>query len=214
MTVFEVFDPPMCCSSGVCGPSVDPALVRFAADLDWLKGQGVRVWRFNLAQDPGAFAKNKAVQEALEKDGGEGLPMVFCDATLVASGRYPSRSEMAQWAGLTVPIGRETSLFTDAVAELVALGASIASNCEPCFRFHYDKARKLGVSQDDMRRAVDMAQAVKEAPAKAVLELAHRYLRETDAAAAEGEKKQGGCCDSSGTPDSSSEGGEPEGCCG
>jgi len=113
MTIFEVFDPPMCCSSGVCGPSIDPALVRFAADLDWLKGQGVKVWRFNLAQDPQVFTKNRTVQEALEKDGGEGLPMVFCDATLVASGRYPSRGEMAQWAGLTIPIGRETDAAAD-----------------------------------------------------------------------------------------------------
>ena len=36
----DVFDPAMCCSTGVCGPSVDPELARFAADLDWLKSQG------------------------------------------------------------------------------------------------------------------------------------------------------------------------------
>jgi arsenite methyltransferase len=55
MTVLQVFDPPMCCSSGVCGPSVDPRLPRFAADLDWLRNQGVQVERFNLAHQPQAF---------------------------------------------------------------------------------------------------------------------------------------------------------------
>ena len=55
MVVLQVFDPPMCCSTGVCGPKVNPALPRFAADLNWLKSQGVHVERFNLAQNPDAF---------------------------------------------------------------------------------------------------------------------------------------------------------------
>ena len=54
MTAVRVFDPAMCCSTGICGPSVDPELVRFAADLDWLKSQGVSVERFNLSQQPAA----------------------------------------------------------------------------------------------------------------------------------------------------------------
>ena len=69
------------------------------------------------------------------------------------------------------------SLYTAAVAELVAIGASIASNCEPCFKFHFDKARKLGVSLEDMARAVDTAQMVKESPARSVLNLANRLLQ-------------------------------------
>lgn len=67
-------------------------------------------------------------------------------------------------------------LFTAAVSELVAIGAAIASNCEPCFKYHYDQARKLGVAREDMLRAVRVAQNVKETPARAVLELAERYL--------------------------------------
>lgn len=68
------------------------------------------------------------------------------------------------------------SVWNDSVAELVAIGAAIASNCEPCFKFHYDRALKLGVSREDMIRAVTLAQKVKEAPAKAVLDLAVRNL--------------------------------------
>ena len=51
----EVFDPAMCCSTGVCGPSPNPALAPFAADLDWVAAQGVGVRRYNLGQEPGAF---------------------------------------------------------------------------------------------------------------------------------------------------------------
>ncbi len=68
------------------------------------------------------------------------------------------------------------SIFTAQVAELVAIGAAIAANCEPCLKYHYDQARKLGVSDLDMRYAVDLAQKVKDTPARAMLNLAERYL--------------------------------------
>jgi hypothetical protein len=84
----QIFDPAMCCSTGVCGPSVDPELVRFAADLDWLARQGVEVERYNL----------------------------------------------------------------------------------------YNQARKLGVSKEDIGQAVEMAQMVRDNPAKSVLALANKYL--------------------------------------
>ena len=56
MNNVEVFDPPMCCSTGVCGPNVDPALARFSADLHWLTNEGVHVERYNLSQQPQVFA--------------------------------------------------------------------------------------------------------------------------------------------------------------
>jgi AhpD family alkylhydroperoxidase len=70
------------------------------------------------------------------------------------------------------------TLMSAAVKELVALGAAMASNCEPCFRYHYDLARNLGVSKEDMQEAVAVALAVKEAPHRKVVETAERYLAE------------------------------------
>ena len=217
MIAVRVFDPAMCCSTGICGPSVDPQLARFAADLDWLKSQGVAVERFNLSQQPAAFADDAAVKAALETKGEAGLPLVKVNGEVKSSGTYPSRDELAAWAGVGAPVA---SLFTEAVAELVAIGAAVASNCEPCFKFHYDKARKLGVSREDMLRAVTTAQNVKDAPAKAMLDLAQRYLsREAvvDAAApaspeAAPKAKSAGCCG----PSTKSEEPAPKaaGCCG
>jgi AhpD family alkylhydroperoxidase len=198
--IVRVFDPAMCCSTGICGPSVDPQLARFAADLDWLKSQGVAVERFNLSQQPAVFAGDATVKAALETKGEAGLPLVKVNGEVKSSGVYPSRDELAAWAGVSAAA---PSLFTEAVAELVAIGAAIASNCEPCFRFHYDKARKLGVSREDMLRAVTTAQNVKDAPAKAILDLAERTLRretfESTAAPATSSEtapmtKSEGCC--------------------
>lgn len=95
----EVFDPPMCCSSGVCGPKVDPALARFAADLEWLKGQGITVLRYNLAQQPAAFADNDRVKTALQEDE-NCLPLVLRDGCIVSRGKYPGRQELANLAGM------------------------------------------------------------------------------------------------------------------
>ena len=52
MKTLTVFDPAMCCSTGVCGSDVDQVLVDFSADMQWLKGRGVQVERYNLAQQP------------------------------------------------------------------------------------------------------------------------------------------------------------------
>lgn len=103
MTTVHVFDPAMCCSSGVCGPSVDPQLARFAADLDWLKSQGVAVQRFNLSQQPAAFAADTEVKDALETKGEAGLPLVKVNGDVRSIGTYPSREELAAWAGVGAP---------------------------------------------------------------------------------------------------------------
>jgi AhpD family alkylhydroperoxidase len=68
------------------------------------------------------------------------------------------------------------SLYTDAVAEFVAIGAAVAANCDSCFKYHFQQARTLGVTREDMMLAVKTAQRVKEAPSAAMLQLAHRYL--------------------------------------
>ena len=96
----QVFDPPMCCPTGICGPSINPELVRFAADLDWLKHQGLEVERYNLSQQPEAFATNPVVKGALVTEGNSCLPLTLADGRIVCSGRYPSREALIGFAGL------------------------------------------------------------------------------------------------------------------
>lgn len=90
----QVYDPAMCCSTGVCGATVDPELVRFARDLAWLRHHDVTVERYNLAQEPGAFVDNAAVLTALQTKGPECLPMVFVDGEPVAATGYPTREHL------------------------------------------------------------------------------------------------------------------------
>jgi hypothetical protein len=86
MSVLEVYDPAMCCSTGVCGPDADPTLARFAGDLDWLKGQGVEVRRFNLAQEPLRFVENSAVKTIMDRSGGDELPSIVFEEKVAVAG--------------------------------------------------------------------------------------------------------------------------------
>lgn len=95
MKTVQVFDKPMCCSTGICGPDVDPVLPRFAADLDWLKSIGHHVDRFNLAQQPQAFIDNKQIHQLFSTAGTDCLPVVLVDGEIVSQKVYPSREELA-----------------------------------------------------------------------------------------------------------------------
>jgi len=101
MKTVQIYDKPLCCSTGICGPDVDPVLPRFAADLDWLKGQGHQVDRYNLAQQPQAFVANKMIQELLGAEGVECLPVVVVDGAIVSRAVYPTRQMLADWANGT-----------------------------------------------------------------------------------------------------------------
>ena len=101
MTKLQIFDPAMCCSTGVCGPDPDPRLPQFAADLAWLAEQGVPVVRYNLAQEAAAFVANPQVKGLLDRWGPSCLPLILRDDTIAARGRYPTRRELATMAGVS-----------------------------------------------------------------------------------------------------------------
>lgn len=106
MSTIKVFDPPMCCSTGVCGTDPDIALARFAADLQWLQDQGIDVQRFSLSQQPEKFTSDAAIMRAVNEQGTEALPIVMVDDQIVAERQYPSREQLAAKLGLAT--GAET----------------------------------------------------------------------------------------------------------
>ncbi|MCW5953361.1 MAG: arsenite efflux transporter metallochaperone ArsD [Propionibacteriaceae bacterium] len=98
--MIKVFEGPLCCNTGVCGPDPAQALVDFTADARWAADQGARVIRANLAQDPAAFAADGLAVAFLRTAGVDALPLVTVDGVTVLTGRYPTRSELARYAGL------------------------------------------------------------------------------------------------------------------
>lgn len=113
MKTVQIYDRPMCCSTGVCGPQVDPVLPRFAADLEWLKSQGHQVERYNLAQQPNAFTHNPVVFQLLAARGTDCLPVIIVDGRVVSRNGYPSREMLALWTaddpGTALPVVGQSS---------------------------------------------------------------------------------------------------------
>lgn len=93
MKTIKIYDPPMCCSTGVCGTDFDPCLANFSAMLAKLATRGVIIERHNLGQNPMAFVENPAVKSLLEKEGSDILPLVFLDDEIRFKGRYPNHEE-------------------------------------------------------------------------------------------------------------------------
>ena len=97
MKSIQIYDPPMCCSTGVCGPDVDPDLAQLAALLNRLVAGGIAVERYGLGQQPMAFVQNPRVKALLETEGTEALPLIFWDGEIVSKGKYPDAAERARW---------------------------------------------------------------------------------------------------------------------
>jgi hypothetical protein len=96
MVKIEIYDPAMCCPSGVCGPSVDPKLAKLQETLRLIQersGGQVQVARFNLASEPRAFVDNAAVGKILQEEGPAALPLTFIDGEVVARREYLSAGE-------------------------------------------------------------------------------------------------------------------------
>ncbi len=98
----EIFDPPMCCPTGVCGPSVDPVLVAFQDTLRQIGEQAkgkVTIDRHNLSSAPQAFVDNCTVAGLLRSEGNAALPLTFIDGALLAKGKYPTGGEFQKALG-------------------------------------------------------------------------------------------------------------------
>lgn len=97
MPKLEVYDPAMCCPTGVCGPSVDPELARVASALFLLEGKGFSIQRYNLGSEPDAFVTNGVVNQLLNETGVDVLPISIIDGQVVKKGNYPTNEELAEW---------------------------------------------------------------------------------------------------------------------
>ncbi|MGQ0503562.1 MAG: carboxymuconolactone decarboxylase family protein [Panacagrimonas sp.] len=59
---------------------------------------------------------------------------------------------------------------------LVGLGAALASNCIPCIEHHLPNARKAGLTDDEIQQALNLADTIRQVPARRVLTRATELL--------------------------------------
>lgn len=96
-----IFEPAMCCSTGVCGPSVEPELLRISTVISNLKNNGVLVERYNLTSNPQIFVDNKEINRMLNTNGIEILPITMVDGNVVKIKAYPTDVEFCKHLGVS-----------------------------------------------------------------------------------------------------------------
>lgn len=100
MSKVEIFDPVLCCATGVCGPSVDPELTRVATAIFLLEKKGYDIKRYNLGFEPAIFVENKEVNQILHEKGPDSLPVTLVEGKIAKIGDYPTNDELAEWFGV------------------------------------------------------------------------------------------------------------------
>ena len=171
-TLIEVYDPAMCCSTGVCGPDVDDSLADFANDVKWLKTQGVEVKRYNLGQEPEQFKMCVPVLTRLKKDGSDVLPIILVNGEMVSEGGYPDRKQLTDWLNLN---SMKTNGEAPSSELLNALEMAVTDGNEENMRGLFEKGKEKGLAiqklVDAMQNGINNRQQVTQATLQTANEL-------------------------------------------
>ena len=92
--VVELFDPPMCCPTGLCGPTLDQTLLDVNEMILALQAEDVRVERYQMTSHPQAFLNNADVMRLVRDRQMAALPITVVRGKVVKAGAYPTLSEV------------------------------------------------------------------------------------------------------------------------
>lgn len=92
--VVEIFDPPMCCPTGLCGPTLDQTLLDVSEMVLALQAAGVRVERYQMSSNPNAFLNNAEVMKLVRAQQMAALPITVVRGEVLKAGAYPTLSEV------------------------------------------------------------------------------------------------------------------------
>lgn len=92
----EIFEPPMCCPTGLCGPTVDPVLLDINEMALKLKAEGVQVERYMLSAQPQAFVSNTEVYRLVRERQIAALPITLVNGRVIKTGAYADMQEVRQ----------------------------------------------------------------------------------------------------------------------
>lgn len=90
----QIYDPPMCCPTGLCGPTIDPVLLDINEAVTVLKSEGITVERYLLNAQPQAFLANPEVLKMVRERQLAVLPITVVDGRIVKTGAYPTLEEL------------------------------------------------------------------------------------------------------------------------
>jgi len=95
----EIFDPPMCCPTGICGPTVDQALINLNEMIASLQKEGIQIDRYQMTSNPHAFLNNPEVMKLVQEKQMTALPITVISNKVIKSGAYPTLEEINLFLG-------------------------------------------------------------------------------------------------------------------
>lgn len=96
-----IYDPALCCPTGLCGVNIDPELMRIAVVVETMKRKGIIIERYNLRDNPQVYIDIKTINDFLMKEGVEKLPVTTVDGEIVVKGAYPTNKQIAEWLNIS-----------------------------------------------------------------------------------------------------------------
>ena len=57
------------------------------------------------------------------------------------------------------------------IKELIAIGASVSANCQPCVKYHVGKAREMKIDEAEIQQAAEVGRMVRKGAAGQMDEL-------------------------------------------
>ena len=67
----------------------------------------------------------------------------------------------------------------DRMKELIAVGASVSANCQPCLRYHAGKAEKAGAAREEISEAIGVGKMVAKGAMSKMNKYAEAIFEET-----------------------------------
>lgn len=186
----EIYDPAMCCSTGVCGTDVDDTLADFANDIKWLKSQGIEVRRFNLGQEPEAFKSNPHVLSRLQKEGSDILPVILVNSEVASEGGYPGREQLCEWLGIALNGNQESTADTMQADLLHNLQKSVSAGDTAAMTAFFKTGKDAGIGVQSLVEAMQTGLNERQGITQQVVTKANELLGVQQNACAPGS----GCC--------------------
>ncbi len=92
--VIELFDPPMCCPTGLCGPSLDQTLLNVSEMIMAVQAEGLTVERYQMTSHPHKFMNNNDVMRLVREQQMAALPITAVHGQVIKTGAYPTLAEL------------------------------------------------------------------------------------------------------------------------
>lgn len=102
MNTLKIYEPALCCATGVCGPSVDPELLRVTMLVNQIKTNGGQIERYNLKDNPMVFVTEKKINDLLNSEGITALPITTLNDEVIKTGAYLSDEEMLEHLNIQI----------------------------------------------------------------------------------------------------------------